>query len=215
MKGIITNSSTRHLVMVAVLMPMLPGSALAAGVANTRHDLSDSTDTTTETCIFCHTPHKAITNADIPLWNQELSTVSSYGTYSSSTMDGSPTDLGGATESSATISNLCLSCHDGTVAIGSRVDPSLDSTMPDIIAANLGTDMTAEHPINFSYDTSASTDDGLAAVTEVEAAGLELFGPDNQVQCASCHNPHDDTNGYFLRQSMDSSGLCNTCHNDK
>ena len=64
----------------------------------------------TEICIFCHTPHNA--NPAVPLWNHSMAAGVNYQTYTSSTMAaqvGLPT---GSTK-------LCLSCHDGTVAIGS------------------------------------------------------------------------------------------------
>lgn len=240
MKTMIKNSPARYLGMVGAFMLLLPaGGALAVGVAGTKHDLSGATGNTgasntdagtTETCVYCHTPHQSITNDTIPLWNQQLSTESSYGVYASNTMDGSPTEVGnGGDEATATVSNLCLSCHDGTVAIGSLTNPSniegaptiggdsidTDETLLSTVTTNLGADLSDDHPINFSYDTSLTNDDGLADASTVTTAGLELFGTDNEVQCASCHNPHDDTNGMFLRASMDSSGLCTTCHNNK
>ena len=33
-----------------------------------------------------------------------------------------------------------------------------------------------------------------------------------RVECASCHDPHNTTNGTFLRRSNAGSGLCLTCH---
>jgi hypothetical protein len=70
---------------------------------------------TTEICIFCHTPHRAIENATLinaPLWNHSLSTAS----YD---LNGVPSTL----INTSTIvpdgaAKLCLSCHDGTVGIG-------------------------------------------------------------------------------------------------
>ena len=34
-----------------------------------------------------------------------------------------------------------------------------------------------------------------------------------RVECASCHDPHNTTNGTFLRRTNAGSGLCLTCHN--
>ncbi len=40
------------------------------------------------------------------------------------------------------------------------------------------------------------------------AGGLQPF-----VECASCHDPHSDTNPTFLRTSNDNSAVCLACHN--
>ena len=64
--------------------------------------------TESDVCIFCHTPHHA--SGDGPLWNHQMSGAS-YTPYSSSTLKAT---VGQPTGSS----RLCLSCHDGTVALG-------------------------------------------------------------------------------------------------
>ena len=60
-------------------------------------------------CIFCHTPHNATPVQ--PLWNRALP-VSSYKVYASNSLKAQPGQPTGA-------SKLCLSCHDGTIALGS------------------------------------------------------------------------------------------------
>jgi len=63
-------------------------------------------------CIFCHTPHRA--RGDISaLWNRDDSLVT-YIPYESSTMYAAVGQPTGA-------SKLCLSCHDGTIALGALV----------------------------------------------------------------------------------------------
>ena len=77
-----------------------------AVVAGTAHDLSPSQDGSMA-CQYCHTPHMAL--ADTPLWNHKLSDRV-YEIYWSSSLDakvGQPTGS----------SKLCLSCHDGTIAL--------------------------------------------------------------------------------------------------
>ena len=39
---------------------------------------------------------------------------------------------------------------------------------------------------------------------------VPLFG--GKVQCASCHDPHNNTNEPFLTKTNDGSQLCFTCH---
>ena len=80
----------------------------------TKHNLSVSgpgslrASTEADICIFCHAPHN--TTGVGPLWNHALS-AATYTPYSSSTLKATVGQPTGA-------SKLCLSCHDGTVALG-------------------------------------------------------------------------------------------------
>ena len=217
---------------LASAMIGLSGQAVA-GISDTKHNLStsgtgDIRSDNPEICVFCHTPHNAIKNNNIPLWNHELSATANYGVYTSPSFDGSVsiTDVGGATEGTATVTNLCLSCHDGTVALNSMNNPSnahLVTTMSgsglgtgDVIensrATNLGADLTNDHPVNFTYNAALVTADPTlndpSTLTDVR-----LFN--DTVQCASCHDPHasDPTTQPFLRFTMTGSALCLKCHN--
>lgn len=219
---------------VAAATAMLALSqASFAGISATKHNLSTSgtgsvvsTDQP-EICVFCHTPHDAIKNDNIPLWNHTLSSTASYGVYTSPTFDGSDiADVGGATEANAAVTNLCLSCHDGTIAINSMNNPSNlnptttmsgvdgDGTLLDAAATNLGSDLTNDHPVNFTYNSALATTDGsLVDPVDADGSGLtnaKLFS--GKVQCASCHDPHTSDQDAFLRASMDASGLCMECH---
>lgn len=219
-----------------VLTGLFAGEALAA-IANTKHNLSTtgaanaaaigqtiySTDQT-EICIFCHTPHAAIKNDSIPLWNHTLSTVATYTMYTSPTFDGAATmqNLGGVTAANASASNLCLSCHDGTVAINSFANPSnqnpttlMNGGVNQIPtgATNLGTNLSNTHPVNFIYDAALATADG-SLKDPATLTGVRLYT--GRVQCASCHDPHtsaDPSGRSFLRVTMNQSGLCMACHN--
>jgi predicted CXXCH cytochrome family protein len=225
--------------LVLALTGVFSGGAMA-GISLTKHNLSTSKPASatiyssdqTEICIFCHTPHDAIKNANIPLWNHKLSTTASYGVYTSPTMtatDGA--DIGGASTTGTDItaggavSNLCLSCHDGTVAINSFNNPSNLNATTTMVGttggmlptgnSNLGTDLTNDHPVNFTYNTTLATNDG-SLVNPVDANGsgltngVKLFS--SKVQCASCHDPHTSAQGAFLRTSMTGSQLCFSCH---
>ncbi len=149
-------------------------------------------------CNFCHIAHKfgsAPTGPGFLLWNHTLSNVSNYGVYASDTMAGSPTELGGQ----LTVSNLCLSCHDGTVTIASYYEPVLGSsgqpiTSPRYIGAqDLVTDISKQHPVNFNYpDATTAANLGIlpaASRTSVDGNGnIPLY--DGKMQCATCHDPH-------------------------
>jgi hypothetical protein len=91
----------------------------AGGLTGTVHDFTNGfskyTNTTTVgQCTFCHTPHGAITTS--LLWNHELS-GQTYSWDTTATMAGTPfPKFSDMTWTGPTAK--CLSCHDGTVAIG-------------------------------------------------------------------------------------------------
>lgn len=114
----------------------------------------------------------------------------------------------------ATVSNLCLSCHDGTVAIDSlfiHVPPRAGTRTGTIPAQfNIGTALSDDHPINFDYTLAQTADGGLHSLSLVETGGLKFFG--GLMQCATCHNPHGGEARPFLRKSNHGSSLCFACH---
>ncbi len=196
-------------------------AAFMAGVANgaitgSEHDFSGETwNASGEICVVCHTPHNAITAADAPLWNHET-TVASFDVYASGTFDGSAS-IGQPAGSSI----MCLSCHDGTVAVdnfGAKTNGSEFVTGDHLI----GTDLRNDHPISFTYDsTLASTDgslydptttvSGIAGSTATIDADMLISG---RMQCSSCHDVHDSAGiPELLVKSNAASGLCLTCHN--
>ncbi len=192
------------------------GSPLAAGaerVANTKHNLSATgpgnikTSGTSAVCVFCHTPHNA--NPSQSLWNQALPGAS-YVLYSSSTLAASPDQPTGS-------SRLCLSCHDGTLALGSlRVPASGGPTTfgPLTGQASLGTDLSNDHPISFVYDAALATTRGELVDPASLPADVHLDGA-RRLQCTACHDPHDATYRKFLRRDDRFGALCTACHRPK
>ena len=159
------------------LIVMAAAAVAFGGVADTLHNLSVTgpgaikSPTETQICIFCHSPHNA--NPDAPLWNHSLSAVTNYQMYWSSTMKAYPS--AGAAPQPDGVSKLCLSCHDGTIAlgaVGSRPTPIAVTggpTMPTTAPGYLGTDLSGSHPISFVYD------DALAVARN--AAGGDAVDP--------------------------------------
>jgi predicted CXXCH cytochrome family protein len=181
-----------------------------------------------EICVYCHTPHNRNTAAvDAPLWNRQVNAAGGYTLYSSPTID---TTIGQPTG----VSLACLSCHDGTIGIDVIVNqpgalgdaggynPSgtlIRDTGDPNFNPRIGTDLSDDHPISMRYagPGGANVDPKFNDLASVKAAGLRFFGGVNQadsdtVQCATCHNPHEATNGKFLRIANVSSDLCRTCH---
>jgi predicted CXXCH cytochrome family protein len=189
-----------------VVLVGLPVAAWA-GISGTAHDLSASAGGG-QICVVCHTPHNAIEPTAGPLWDHTLTAVTDYGAYTSDTL--TATDVDGDPGST---SLLCLSCHDGTVAVDA-FGGAAGSGNIGTGAANLGTDLTDDHPIGFTYSTTLATTDG-GLIDPTTLTDIELFGAsDDQLECASCHEVHDNANSPFLRVSntTPASGLCLTCH---
>lgn len=204
--------------------------AAQSDVRATKHNLSATATTNavratteTEVCAFCHTPHSGRTDA--PLWNRSYS-AAAYTPYSSASLQGSTGQPNG-------FSKLCLSCHDGTLAIGvvlngPTASPSGSIQMTGVTgtgtmaagATNLGTVLSADHPVSFTYDQALSTADGeLLAPASLSSTPLKLYvgataGVLNAMQCSTCHDPHTNTLPKFLRQALrgQTTNLCITCH---
>lgn len=186
------------------------------GILNTKHDLSVSgpgpvkASSETEVCLFCHTPHNG--SGETPLWNHAVSKAT-YTPYESSTMKAAAGQPTGA-------SKLCLSCHDGTVALGmlaNRKEPLQMgggvTTMPTG-RSHVGTDLSDDHPISFVYDASLASKRGGLRVPD-QLTGKVRLDNNKQVQCTSCHDPHNDEFGRFLVNANTFDGICAECHQPK
>lgn len=234
----------RHIIGIfhaALFLTVLSLSA-EANIATSKHNLSVSetgsikATSETELCIFCHIPHNA--NPAVPLWNHTVSSAA-YQMYTSDyqTRAGytTPSDVGQR-------SRLCLSCHDGTVAIGSvytvrgvvQTSPigmrGVDASgkMPSTAASFLGADLRNDHPVSIEYNTGHSIAFGSGSRTmELNLTappinpkpymGVKLYGTASgtikgYVECTSCHDPHNDANSKFLVVSNANGALCTTCH---
>lgn len=200
--------------LIAVTGLFVAGSAFAQTIVGTDHDLSGVQGTGGEICVVCHTPHNADTSvAEAPLWNHAVTTAD-FTVYSSPTFDGGPSGQPGGA------SRLCLSCHDGTVALDAFGGGA--GTAGNVIApgdaAYIGIDLSNDHPISFIYDSALATSDGGLADPATANSGLGgtidadmLFA--GNMECASCHDVHDNTIAPFLRLSNAASAMCLTCHN--
>lgn len=183
-----------------------------AQITNSAHDFSSYSWSGGEICRPCHTPHFGNMAAG-RLWNHTLSTA----TY---------TLFGGASGTSADLdreSRLCLSCHDGTVALDSFGGMTGTNYVPG--SANLGTDLSNDHPIGAEaiYPTTTSTRfnpqdanhqvpgawGNLRLKSWTDSAGTTQY----VVGCRTCHNVHNAGNfDHMLNFSNASSHLCLTCH---
>lgn len=206
-------------------------------IAATKHNLSTSGTgdihlTTSpgtgkdQICVFCHTPHHADATVGVVLWNRAVNTTG-YTMYDSGTIDMT------IAAQPQTISMACLSCHDGTIAFDAlRNGPGPDdyngnawargwtfnngdNVMPTTSHGYLAQDLSNDHPVSVTFDNTLDT--AFYDQTTIETAGLRFYYDPtkttrDQVECATCHNPHSADYEPFLRLDNDQSALCKTCH---
>ncbi|MCL5024674.1 MAG: hypothetical protein M1497_15170 [Nitrospirae bacterium] len=208
---------------VGIVLSAVALTVEAATIVDTKHNLSITGPgdikalTETRVCIFCHTPHNA--NPRTPLWNRDVGSQT-YVLYTSSTIVAAPEQPNGP-------SRLCLSCHDGTIALGAVLQPSSGIQMvgqitpdrPSNIGANQS--LAGDHPISFSY-YDAAADPGIYPDLPQDLIFYTVAGKAGYLECTTCHDAHEDQytsldknghlTGKFLRADPRSAGLCLKCH---
>jgi predicted CXXCH cytochrome family protein len=209
-----------NLLMVIIIITIGISQAVNAQISGTKHDFSGKSWAPAENkmCGVCHATHKAKNEPSAPLWNHQSTAVAAYTLYTSPTFD----LQGGLTITSPSASSkLCLSCHDGTVALENFGGTTTGNTyIPSNskIGGVSGNDMSKEHPISFQYTDALATLDGSLSAPTTTNSGLGgtiakdmLFN--NKMECASCHDVHNKFNvAHLLKMSNTNSQLCLTCH---
>lgn len=201
----------KNCILAAIALLTSQGVLAAGNVSDTLHNLSTSgpgqvkSQIEDEVCIFCHTPHAV--SAEAPQWNRRSG--SGHIPYQSSTSRATPADMGS--------SRLCLSCHDGTIALGDLMSKmrkpgkgvgNLDNSFISG-RAKLGTDLRDDHPIAISYQSQTAVR-GRGRLASPAAVDLPL--QNGEMHCVSCHDPHSDSTPPFLRRTTQYGELCVTCH---
>ncbi len=206
-------------------------------IVGTMHDLSstgpagiagygNSSDGLNRICIYCHAPHHTIKPSDaanygfnyVPLWNHDITTQNTFTFYSNG---GNPQDSAHSAPTSFTIgsvSKLCLSCHDGSIAtaaygnaggISDTASYALQqySGDPGSFSGNTGKnlmntgfnigaggDLSNHHPIGFNYQVAY----------QQHLSNSSLNNPDTSVLAT----------GLTVTQALSNTGTmeCNTCH---
>lgn len=208
-------------VVAASLLLVVSAKTIAeriSDIRNTPHNLSKTgtgtvkADAETQVCVFCHTPHGATQATQggaalkAPLWNRAVPAGTTYTTpYTSSSLDAK--DISNHLNSQPGGSSvLCLSCHDGTIALGnvnvlmgqapatiamSGAGPG--GTMPAGAGATsgftrvIGNDLSNDHPISLTYSSALANADG------------ELRVPNANQQISASNLPSGRTVGVGLR----------------
>ncbi|MCU7919885.1 MAG: cytochrome C [Candidatus Thiodiazotropha sp. (ex Epidulcina cf. delphinae)] len=187
-----------------VVMFALPAMAAIEGSV---HDLSASGFTGGEICNVCHVPHNTNATVQAPLWNHTISTAT-YDIYTSPTMAATAEQ-----PAPGGLSRMCLSCHDGTVAVDS-FGGSTGTTFIDP-RANLGTDLSNDHPIGIRWlHVESNQCLNCHGIPVTGPRGKELKFIDGKVECPTCHDVHnEEVQGVkLLRKTLVGSELCFHCH---
>lgn len=207
-------AAAKALLALGLLLAAAP--ALANPILQTRHNLSTGgpgepgitrAADQSQVCIFCHVPHHS--TAVAPLWSRPDPdpTGSAYSPYSSLTLEAAPGQPRGS-------SRLCLSCHDGTIAMGRLAGGRQISALDRIPAgrsSNLSQDLSDDHPVSIPYTTETAMADGELSMPLDLAPALRLE-PGGYLECRTCHDPHNDRFDKFLVMDNAGSALCTACH---
>jgi predicted CXXCH cytochrome family protein len=164
-------------------------------------------------CTFCHAPHSGLGGVT-PLWNQTLSSQT-YTPYTSSTykQQGNTQPVLGVT------SSLCLSCHDGTVAVGQSAAYGkipVNGTMNNMDV--LSTNLAGSHPFSLVLPIKDAPDLATSVAAQGTTAdptqAVKLVN--GNIECTTCHNPHvqgiDSVAQNFLVRDSSSGQMCLACH---
>lgn len=223
---------------MALIVTALP--VQAGTIVNSKHDLAwgyeqlsgiHPWDDYNQVCVFCHTPHGA-SQSQGALWNRQAPS-GPYTLYQSGTLEGAPGQPGRS-------SLVCLSCHDGSLAVDLVIRKPLYGTSTTSgkhgAMTTAGTDpwvncgvschrpSSGWHDASLKYLSTDLSNDHPVGIAYSSSPRLNPAPPggkfsngvrlaDNKVECISCHNPHDPTNPPFLVTPDDQSALCYTCHN--
>jgi hypothetical protein len=184
-------------------------------------------------CIFCHTPHNAVSSR--ALWNRR-DTTQTFGHYSSPNLhianelkaDSNYNEPNGS-------SRLCLSCHDGVTALGAVVRGPLPLSGTGDVAINgsVNTAMTGlnvfdrtkvtnnHHPVSFNYAGKVYEALMAGGYKLPTPGGKVKLDGEGRVQCTTCHDPHqtkDTAQPFWVWEDTGGSpsshdAVCLSCHN--
>lgn len=190
-------------------------------------------------CIYCHIPpdrsgEDSADSGGISGWNRYTPAADipgAYKLYDSVSLDNK-------VKTPSPISLLCLSCHDGTMAVDMTVfkpngwrnsqDAALHLRINgandlwscgkchngriahSIAIKHLDTDLTNDHPISMTYAGLNFKDKDFRRPDGPYGFdnGVKLY--DDRVECATCHNVHNPDVTLLLRTPA--NRLCETCH---
>lgn len=199
-----------------------------------------------EVCIYCHTPHGGalntpLWNRSIPtgigFTHYTSNTLSGYfsdkmarvvnpesllcmschdGSVSINSISNNSNRTGGAPDFGGPVQPMWF-VNDPAAVIGEAAP---------MTATPKTQDLSDDHPISFSYSGAQGHADNLGKLQPADGGvndprkgvlGVRLFGPNLNVECSTCHDPHvdggaDAAYAPFLVMANTGSALCLACH---
>ncbi len=208
---------------------LAPPAAIAGTIVGTVHDFTATGGGTSDfkgaadyaVCDTCHTAHHS--TESILMWNHTLSSNTlTFGTGAATTAGTTlPTNIGGQTGTT----KYCLSCHDGSVAVGDTIAGSEWSTdnyiTGDMVIAPSG-NLLGTHPVGVPYpDIAGATYQGIVSMADPDEysdspARVKIYGTvagEKGIECATCHDIHNNpAHGPLLREGGTYASICQECH---
>jgi len=207
-------SLTLGILTLATVALVTPRAAAQTSMVGQAHDFSTNGWSQGEICKPCHTPHHALndeTGAAVGwLWNHQLTTAT-YTMYDNTTSS--------SIDAFDTLSRLCMSCHDGTVAL----DSFGGSPGSSFIGGGelIGVDLTDDHPVGLTAvypeagdsHFNAAVNHKLGPNGELKLRPMDIGGVQTYtVGCMTCHTPHYKGFDHQMRMTNSSSAMCLSCH---
>jgi cytochrome c peroxidase len=204
------------------------GMNARTGVNGSLHDMNIVSGATDDVygrvCVFCHTPHNAVVqgaNATerLPLWNKTVS-VATYQPYQWASPD-NLTEIGAIGDPLVGPSRLCVTCHDGSIAVDTH-GPAATQSGTLFLSGNraigIGANLETTHPIGFSYDDALNRNKAaagsFAAIEEVVAKTARFATAVTPTVAGNNYNLVE-RNGARTIESVLFNGTtmtCATCH---
>jgi predicted CXXCH cytochrome family protein len=195
-----------------------------------------------QTCIFCHTPHggsntiplwnrNATTGASYQLYTSSTTTSTTTASQLASSISGaclSCHDGTIAVDVLADVNGLAFGpsvafTAQGTAKASYGGGSGGSSNVMSGGLPFLGGDLRNDHPVAIVYETARAAKPGEFVTQQISGSvisvgtsnPLPLFGASAAtatVECASCHNAHNNSLGNFLRKPNTGSAMCLSCH---
>jgi predicted CXXCH cytochrome family protein len=195
-----------------------------------------------QTCVFCHTPHGgsnsiplwnrlAPTGAAYQVYSSSTSDVTTTPALVAASVSGAClschdgtiavdvlADVNGLSFGPSVSFTRQATAKSSYSAAGGGANNMMSGGLPF-----LGTDLRNDHPVSIVYETARAASPAEfvsqvvngAKITVGAVSPVPLFGAAGTtatIECASCHNPHNNSLGNFLRKSNTGSAICLSCH---
>jgi predicted CXXCH cytochrome family protein len=195
-----------------------------------------------QTCIFCHTPHggsnsiplwnrRAPTGAGYQLYTSSTSSANTTASQVAASVSGACLSCHDGTIAMDVLSDVnglafgpsVAFTRQGTAKATYGNGTGGSNNMMGGGLPFLGTDLRNDHPVTIVYETARAAvpteyRTQLISGTKITVgttAPVPLYGASTAtatVECASCHNAHNNSLGNFLRKANTGSAICLSCH---